>query len=379
MENYYSIFEIAETATQEEVKQAYRLLLQVWHPDRYQHNASLLRKAEHKTKQINIAFETLSDPVRRGLYDEQLQRERAQSNRGASPEPENNDPLVTRCPNPQCDLSLLVQSRSLGKVTCPSCRTSFLYDPVTNDKWEVRYPTQRETTSDNSSGETSPNPSQNQSVWWGNGTLLALIAWAAILIGGAILMLIGSNRNESVMTNFPKPVSKGADQPKQTTATSLPTQGDKANNDQSVQKEADGAGLQTGDDLIRPILSPGEGELTVVNSTLLDGAFKLYEESKGGGTLYRYWYIRSEKRFTLTDLGPCSCSLYFALGREWDHDLKAFRHEKQYGKYETSLSINVPKASENGEWKRYWVRIDDSPIGIESSTAVSEEHFNDLF
>ena len=42
MENYYSILEISESATREEITQAYRLLLQVWHPDRFHHNPTLL-------------------------------------------------------------------------------------------------------------------------------------------------------------------------------------------------------------------------------------------------------------------------------------------------------------------------------------------------
>ena len=48
MENYYSILEISESATPEEITQAYRLLLQVWHPDRFHHNPTLLTKAEQK-------------------------------------------------------------------------------------------------------------------------------------------------------------------------------------------------------------------------------------------------------------------------------------------------------------------------------------------
>ena len=60
METYYSILEIPESATPEEITQAYRLLLQVWHPDRFHHSPKLLTKAEQKTRKINAAFDTLS-------------------------------------------------------------------------------------------------------------------------------------------------------------------------------------------------------------------------------------------------------------------------------------------------------------------------------
>ena len=53
MESYYAILEIEESATPEEIKNAYRLLLEVWHPDRFHHRPTLLAKAEQKTGKIN--------------------------------------------------------------------------------------------------------------------------------------------------------------------------------------------------------------------------------------------------------------------------------------------------------------------------------------
>lgn len=136
---------------------------------------------------------------------------------------------------------------------------------------------------------------------------------------------------------------------------------------------------RSGEDLIKPILFSGEGELTVVNDSDRDGLLKLYEERKGGGTLYRYWFLGSKHRMTVTDLGPCDCSLYFALGRDWDDERKLFRREKEYGRHEASLSYEVPRASEKAEWKRYWIRIDEGPTGIASSIFVDEKTFNDLY
>ena len=70
METHYTILEVQDSATLEEVKEAYRLLLQVWHPDRFHHSPTLLAKAEQKSGKINVAFETLSDPVLRQQYDD---------------------------------------------------------------------------------------------------------------------------------------------------------------------------------------------------------------------------------------------------------------------------------------------------------------------
>ncbi len=44
-------------ASQEEVNQAYRDLVNVWHPDRFESNPRLQKKAEEKVKEINAAYE----------------------------------------------------------------------------------------------------------------------------------------------------------------------------------------------------------------------------------------------------------------------------------------------------------------------------------
>jgi len=44
-------------ASQEEVSQAYRDLVNVWHPDRFVGNPRLQKKAEEKVKEINGAYE----------------------------------------------------------------------------------------------------------------------------------------------------------------------------------------------------------------------------------------------------------------------------------------------------------------------------------
>jgi len=44
-------------ASQEEVNQAYRDLVNVWHPDRFADNQRLQKKAEGKLKEINASYE----------------------------------------------------------------------------------------------------------------------------------------------------------------------------------------------------------------------------------------------------------------------------------------------------------------------------------
>lgn len=63
--DYYEILGVPRNATLEEIKQAYRRLAVKYHPDRNPGN----KEAEEKFKKINIAYEVLSDPKKREIYD----------------------------------------------------------------------------------------------------------------------------------------------------------------------------------------------------------------------------------------------------------------------------------------------------------------------
>ena len=63
---FYSILGVAQTATEEEIRKAYRLKVQEWHPDKHPDNQV---EAARMFKEINLAYEMLSDPQSRKLYD----------------------------------------------------------------------------------------------------------------------------------------------------------------------------------------------------------------------------------------------------------------------------------------------------------------------
>jgi len=63
--DYYKILGVAKTASQEEIKKAYRELVRKYHPDLHKEEPT----APKKMAEVNEAYATLSESAKRGLYD----------------------------------------------------------------------------------------------------------------------------------------------------------------------------------------------------------------------------------------------------------------------------------------------------------------------
>jgi len=64
--DYYKVLGVPKSATEQEIKSAYRKLARKWHPDA---NPDKPKEAEEKFKEIQEAYEVLSDPEKRRKYD----------------------------------------------------------------------------------------------------------------------------------------------------------------------------------------------------------------------------------------------------------------------------------------------------------------------
>jgi DnaJ-class molecular chaperone len=64
--DYYSLLNVSRNATGDEIKSAYRKLAMKLHPDKNPGD----KKSEEKFKEISAAYDTLSDPKKREVYDQ---------------------------------------------------------------------------------------------------------------------------------------------------------------------------------------------------------------------------------------------------------------------------------------------------------------------
>uniref|UniRef100_A0A672QS63 DnaJ homolog subfamily C member 11 n=1 Tax=Sinocyclocheilus grahami TaxID=75366 RepID=A0A672QS63_SINGR len=67
-EDYYSLLNVRREATQDELKSSYRRLCMLYHPDKHR-DPELKRQAEQLFTYVHQAYEVLSDPQSRAIYD----------------------------------------------------------------------------------------------------------------------------------------------------------------------------------------------------------------------------------------------------------------------------------------------------------------------
>jgi hypothetical protein len=69
VKNYYDVLDLSPTATSDEIKEAYRLLVSMLHPDKFPPGSKQQQWAHTKVQGINEAYSVLKDPQRRSQYD----------------------------------------------------------------------------------------------------------------------------------------------------------------------------------------------------------------------------------------------------------------------------------------------------------------------
>ncbi|MBE7075089.1 MAG: hypothetical protein E7376_03845 [Clostridiales bacterium] len=86
MKNYYKIIGVNTDADSRTIKNTYLLKIKKYHPDVYTGDKSF---AEEKTRELNEAYDILSDDAKRALYDKKIKVEKPVKNNISKP-PKNS-------------------------------------------------------------------------------------------------------------------------------------------------------------------------------------------------------------------------------------------------------------------------------------------------
>lgn len=93
MKNLYSVLGVSRSATEDEIKKAYRKLSKKYHPDVNPGD----KEAEERFKEVSEAYATLEDTEKRKVYDKSWEKESYK---------EKSDKASDTCPKPSADINL---------------------------------------------------------------------------------------------------------------------------------------------------------------------------------------------------------------------------------------------------------------------------------
>lgn len=369
MDDFYEILEVPSTASGEDIQRAYRQLVQVWHPDRFQGHPELLQRAEKKTKQLNEAFRHLSNDHLRSQHDEWLNRARDARDRssetppGPSPTQQPQEVAVVPCPNPACEVGLRVPTKRRLKVACPRCNTHFMYDSTIESAWNVHVPEGNE--------DSGGNQAQKHVTAVVISVLRKPIFWVISI--AALMVVLNSGKPVSITTLDSQQNSlikeRSVVVPPAETRTREPSSSSHftpeagRNLSQPIPRvERQPLSLPTGTrtERYRVPLPSGRGNLRIVNGTDLDAIVRLGEYAKHRRPLVSL-YVKAGQEVAIHDIGEGAYRLAFSLGIDWDQATKEFRHDKAYTMFDEPFEFEETRE----------VREVKTDEGLEVQTTVS--------
>jgi len=128
---YYETLQVTENASDEVIHMAYKALAKKYHPDVFQGD---LKLAEEKMKQINTAFEILSDKQKRAQYDSLLHTQKNTSKEYNQKNSKNKETTDTFIKNKRPFVSLKSKKALIVIITALVLLTIVAVAIVSNNK-----------------------------------------------------------------------------------------------------------------------------------------------------------------------------------------------------------------------------------------------------
>lgn len=129
--NYYQILEISENASPEVIKAAYKAMVKKYHPDNFKGDVVTM---ENKIRQINLAYETLSNSDLKRKYDEEIAKTKVNTTeRNDTKQYQGN---TTKTSNENSESKYTEKDQNTTKNTQSEGKTRRIPGFRTNKKWK---------------------------------------------------------------------------------------------------------------------------------------------------------------------------------------------------------------------------------------------------
>ncbi len=125
--------------------------------------------------------------------------------------------------------------------------------------------------------------------------------------------------------------------------------------------------------------SQGRGTLKIINGTTKDAAVKLIDNSSK--KTRRFVYVQANHEVLLKKIRPCSCSIRFTLGKDWDKKTQKFLQNPSFSQFLEPLDFSESGtfgstfASYKVWFHNYTITLHSVPFGNAQTAPLSESNF----
>jgi hypothetical protein len=415
-ETYYSVLEISETASAAEIRAAYRRLISEVHPDKLANApAYWQRKAEEKTKEINLAFGVLASSEKRAVYDAQLRACRSWSQTTSS----------ASKPTPP-------SSSSGGQQSSTQNHSEEGYRSAPHASYDAQRNQSRPDAAKSSAGaQSTPAPKSapvsvfrkgipswifgllgfaSATSFWNApttadavvffGLSCALLTGLALIKRQSISKLLSRTRLNTPKRQFAATIStiailllagRVAFSSQSEVPVHLATPASQIASSVPASTSASGVNitptadtqlfirvsLPNGTEILKRRRNIGHGKLTVDNGTSDDAVVALLDVTTRKAI--RAFYIEAGKQFTEQQIGPGNYNIVYMIGIGWDASTRKFSRLRETGAFDEVAEFSEKKDEETGAIDFHEFSITLQPVagGSAHTSEVDQGLFTD--
>ena len=344
----YKILEISENATKSEAKQAYRDLVQIWHPDRYSQNERLQNKALEKMKELNAAYDYIC------IQQDTESFTNANKNNYKNQSSTENIIVCPKCGTKNRSYSPIISPNAI----CGRCGSHLLRDKQKkqhDDEWgqrilcgdgdctgiigpsgkctrcgktyeegiaATREKTERRSQDTRQSQGEKERAFKTKAIWF-SAVILFVIVSLFFLFDSSKSTNDKKIRSDNPFIQRPESIAP----PPVTTSNRLEV---------PIELEpVNPKHLKTGTAPFSGRIMSGHSVITVDNGTDTDSVVRIVRLRNGVQQKVRNFYVRAHNKFSAKQIPPGNYILKTAFGVDWNSKERKFNFKNSFSKTET--------------------------------------------